>query len=141
MALVQRTIKQCDVCGHEWIPRSAGERCGNRECRSTKWNAVAERLIAGAINPTIRGEGSNPSGVPPKPDMQGLRDICAGQVTQVSASSAAAHPYKGIDRGSIDIGICGKTWWEDGEQYECLMDKGHKELKHGMRGMFRSVIS
>jgi hypothetical protein len=38
-----------------------------------------------------------------------------------------------------EIPICGKKWWEDGEQYECLMDKGHKEQKHGLRGMVRRL--
>jgi hypothetical protein len=35
--------------------------------------------------------------------------------------------------------ICGKTWWEDGTQYECLMDKGHRDQKHGLRGMVRRI--
>jgi len=37
-----------------------------------------------------------------------------------------------------EIPICGKTWWEDGTQYECLMDKG-VHTKHGIRGMVRKV--
>lgn len=35
----------------------------------------------------------------------------------------------------VEIPICGKTWWEDGERYECLMDAGHKSPKCGQRGM------
>lgn len=63
--------------------------------------------------------------------MQDLRDICAGKV-QVREKSAG-------DAGAAEIPICGKTWWEDGEQYECLMEAGHKESKHGMRGMVRRL--
>lgn len=40
---------------------------------------------------------------------------------------------------SSEVPICGKDWWEDGEQYECLMDKGHKNLKHGQSGMVRRL--
>lgn len=70
---------------------------------------------------------------PAPPTMQVLRDICSGSITH--------YPLGGhtlIDELK-EIPICGKTWWEDGEQYECLMDKGHKELKHGMRGMVRVI--
>jgi hypothetical protein len=66
-----------------------------------------------------------------KLDMQALRDICAGGV-QVQEKSAGG-------AGAIEIPICGKTWWEDGEHYECLMDAGHREQKHGLRGMVRRL--
>lgn len=39
----------------------------------------------------------------------------------------------------IEIPICGKRWWEDGTQYECLMDKGHRDQKHGLRGMVQRI--
>ena len=31
---------KCEVCGHEWIPRSEGlpKRCGNRKCQVLTWN-------------------------------------------------------------------------------------------------------
>lgn len=61
------------------------------------------------------------------PDIQALRDICAGKVAVTDHEPQA------------EIPMCMKTWWEDGEQYECLMDKGHKELKHGQRGMVRKI--
>ena len=73
--------------------------------------------------------GLERSGVP----MQALRDICAGKTNgQLLAAVIHATP-------EVEIPICGKTWWEDGEQYECLMDKGHKEQKHGMRDMVRRL--
>jgi hypothetical protein len=64
-----------------------------------------------------------------KLDMQDLRDICAGKPA----------PFVGIPVYLSEITICGKTWWEDGEHYECLMDKGHREQKHGLRGMVRRL--
>ena len=50
----------------------------------------------------------------------------------------------GLSRSAdtMEIPICGKTWWEEGEQYECLMDSGHIEArvnKHGLRGMVRTI--
>jgi hypothetical protein len=63
-----------------------------------------------------------------RPDMRALRDICAG-----------IEPPADLSFGGLEIPICGKTWWEDGQQYECLMDAGHREQKHGMRGMVRRL--
>jgi len=62
--------------------------------------------------------------------MQSLRDICAG---------VGYEPPADLSFGGLEIPICGKTWWEDGEKYECLMDKGHKNLKHGQAGMVRRL--
>lgn len=39
-----------------------------------------------------------------------------------------------------EVPMCLFAWWEDGEQYECLMDKGHRSTKHGQRGMVRHVV-
>lgn len=109
MALVQRTINQCDVCGYEWIPRSNGERCGNRECRSTKWNGVAERLIAHR-KVTISSEGSNPSAISTN-TIEHLKDICAGNV-----------------EFNPPLNPCPKIGFNetDGERYQCRLAKGHK---------------
>ena len=92
MALVQRTINQCDVCGHEWIPRSAGERCGNRNCRSTKWNDLnanaakaRERskltLAMTTMTPSV------PSVTGPA-KMDTLQNICAGRLTPAAPFQA-----------------------------------------------------
>jgi hypothetical protein len=72
--------------------------------------------------------------------MQALRDICAGNLGITDRAAFDA----GWDRGEAkeEVPICGKTWWEDGEQYECLMDKGHREAKigkHGLRGLVRTI--
>jgi hypothetical protein len=85
-------------------------------------------------------EGSSPS-VSTKPDMQALRDICAGKIDLGHIPTRAGGAVCGDDSGltNSEIPICSKTWWEDGEQYECLMDKGHRETKHGMRGMVRRL--
>lgn len=37
------------------------------------------------------------------------------------------------------LSVCGKTWWEDGEQYECLMESGHRNPKHGQGGLSRKI--
>jgi hypothetical protein len=67
--------------------------------------------------------------------MQALRDICAGKLPQLTPSMQDSLRV-------AEVPICGKTWWEDGEQYECLMDAGHREAlanKHGLRGMVRNI--
>jgi hypothetical protein len=73
--------------------------------------------------------------------MEALRDVGYGlsPTAHWETGASLTQPYGGIARGTIEIPICGKTWWEEGEQYECLMDKGHKESKHGIRGMVRRL--
>lgn len=98
---------------------------------------VAERLNAAPDDGgNTRVEGSNPS-VTAKPDMQALRDICAGKGLSFMEIDIPQGEHGTAAR--VEIPICGKTWWEDGEQYECLMDKGHKNPKHGMAGMVRKL--
>lgn len=67
-----------------------------------------------------------------EPTIQELRDICAGKLPVALAIQ---------ERTAIlsEIPMCLKDWWEDGEHYECLMDQGHREQKHGMRGMVRRL--
>lgn len=72
----------------------------------------------------------------PKPDMQALRDICAGNLPKGSIGFAV---HDSLNHPPImEVAICGKTWWEDGEHYECLMDAGI-HAKHGLRGMVRRL--
>jgi hypothetical protein len=71
-----------------------------------------------------------------KPDMLALREICDGK-------GLGSIPYWTPEtlppEAYTEIPICGKRWWEDGTQYECLMDKGHREQKHGLRGMVQRM--
>jgi hypothetical protein len=85
-----------------------------------------------------------------KPDMQSLEDRKAialaamAQAEKVFGSeifadrSIQVSPYKYIDTG-VEVPICGFKWWEEGANFECLMDKGHKIPKHGQRGMVRRL--
>jgi uncharacterized protein with PIN domain len=68
--------------------------------------------------------------------MAALREICAGDLT-----ATLNDPWCGDvpPPTATEIPVCGKTWWEDGEHYECLMEKGHREQKHGLRGMSRTL--
>jgi len=39
MAIIQREVCECDVCGHQWIPeKPEPARCPSRKCRSAVWN-------------------------------------------------------------------------------------------------------
>jgi hypothetical protein len=74
---------------------------------------------------------------------QSLRDICAGKgLGSIKYHNIDTDPM-GRALASIprtEIPICSFRWWEDGEQYECLMDAGHSiPLKHGRNGMVRRV--
>lgn len=71
--------------------------------------------------------------------MQALRDICAGKIPIPNGESVASIRQAYFDAPTLilEIPICGKKWWEDGEHFECLMDAGHREQKHGMRDMVR----
>lgn len=70
-----------------------------------------------------------------KPDMRTLREICAGnRFADLHGNMEGVEP-----RIANEIPICGKQWWEDGNHYECLMDKGHKEPKHGLGGVVMVV--
>jgi hypothetical protein len=55
-------------------------------------------------------------------------------LAKLRASVAAIESKPHAPEPEIEIPLCHKTWWEDGEQYECLMDKGHKNPKHGQFG-------
>lgn len=132
------TINHCDVCAHEWIPKADVNytHCTSGKCRSRKWNTKSNFPVAAPA--IVTQEMTDPHAS--KPDMQALRDICMrpeqersgiGNLTPEQVDSAVFP--------SREIPICGKTWWEDGTRYECLMDSAHRELKHGMRGMVRRL--
>lgn len=78
--------------------------------------------------PSTPHAGANPDHSS-KLTMQALRDICAGKLSKSDVDPMIPD----------EVPICGKTWWEDGEEYECLMDAGHREQKHGLRGMVRVI--
>lgn len=65
-------------------------------------------------------EGSTPSPVS-KPDMAALRAICAGVVEVPVHSATEFMPRMAV------IELCPhKEWAEDGEQYRCRLQAGHK---------------
>ena len=126
MAVVQRSINQCDVCGHEWIPRSDSKRCGNTACRSTKWNggdsSAAEQRSA---RPPAAGSSPAPRS---NADIQSLRDICAKPSDDAGRFPVGAitsmFPPTEPDR----VKLCPKVGFNeaDGESYRCALGVGHK---------------
>lgn len=76
-----------------------------------KANLAALRSIPGIYRMADMVDGR----VPPPPDVESVRTTDA------------------------EIPICGIDWWEEGEHYECLMDRGHKSTKHGQHGMARNI--
>jgi len=133
-------------------------------------------MMSDCIFPNVLGDFpgklQTPDTKAPKPDMQALRDICAGKIRSGGFPLNPNNPDNGVGdlpqvticarqiteslvcrkcggdkfHGDMqcvicdpsEIPICGKTWWEDGEHYECLMDTG-LHAKHGLRGMVRRL--
>jgi len=138
---------KCDDCGFRWIKGEIyPERCASSKCRKRSFNntgsgeesqtqqtaAVGVRLPEPSDNRQRSALAS-----PTKPDMQSLREICTGKVADVGVLERMEHlPTTTV---SAEIPICGKRWWEDVTQYECLMDKGHRDQKHGLRGMVQRL--
>lgn len=95
-------------------------------------------------SPLVAGSSPAPRS---KPNMEALRAICArkgvGDERTLGNNGDDNCSGLGGDMPSIlpmaEVPICGKTWWEDGENYECLMDKSHKTPKCGQRGMARNI--
>lgn len=114
MGLVQRTINQCDVCGYEWIPRSDGVRCGNRKCRSTRWN------MSGGSLGSNRKVAAQVQLLPPdtKPDMAALRAIAAGKTTEAPDPEVEMCAYKEYDQ-------------DTGETMGCGLPKHSMKQRHG----------
>lgn len=142
---------KCDECGFRWIKSDIlPERCASSKCRKRSWNksdapTVMRRYVRKSpdlveIAPLAQGEGAGGS-IPltdSKINMDALRDIAAGRLTRAQTMfSDSIAPYK--PPYVADVPTCSKTWWEDGNQYECLMDKGHRDQKHGLRGMVRRL--
>ena len=125
---------KCDECGFRWIKTEVfPERCPSRKCRSRKWNVSDQPTVMRHYvrSQPVQAEPQpiKDDPIPPKTSMNALRAICAGKFPPDSVEPTV----------SAEIPICRFQWWEDGTAYECLMDKGHKSMKHGQRGMVRRV--
>lgn len=151
MAITWVQCWKCELCSHRWIKAHDSETprlCA--KCKKTGWHTIApvsnevspkrltqtEAITVGGFNDKF---GDLPELEREPVNVQALRDICKGVVPSTVWSS---HDQSLIGKPSTaiaEIPICGKTWWEDGNHYECLMDSAHRELKHGMRGMVRRL--
>lgn len=129
MSFVKRQVAHCDQCSHEWLVVVANTPKHCAKCKSRRWNNCGDSSAVETRPHKTHDIGSNPV-THTKPTRQALREICAGKL-------ASDLPTSLMSIG--DIIICGKRWWEDGTQYECLMDKGHRDHKHGLRGMVQRL--
>lgn len=87
-------------------------------------------------------------GVAPSEESSTLVDAC-GSNPQPASKLSIALAIPGVSLGmskpttplpdaqptTAEVAICGYAWWEDGAEYQCLMDRGHKAAKHGQHGM------
>lgn len=129
---------ELDGCGHTWLAAGIDPPAKCAKCKKRSWHKKD------AVHPSsvtqVHWQTNNSLNLPgierepAKPTMQSLRDICAGSSKQLQNF----HDEELLH--GIEIPICGFKWWEEGEQYECLMDAGHSiPLKHGRNGMVRKV--
>ena len=123
MSFVTRQAAHCDQCSHEWLVVGASTPTHCAKCKSRQWNK-------GAVANPDRALAKEAEAAPAVAvTMDYLRAICAGNLNAPFDSNTPI----------VEIPICGKTWWEEGEHYECLMDKGHRNPKHGIGGMVRRL--
>lgn len=67
MSFVQRTVAQCDVCGHEWLARLGVvyTHCTSSKCRSRKWNqSELEGSSIETVLPSMRLKAGSDSSRP-----------------------------------------------------------------------------
>ena len=157
---------KCDECGHRWIKTGAiPTHCASSKCRKRSWNKK-ERSNGVEDENQISARPGNGDRCAPSGHSPGARaepdSVCGPKC------SCGAEPYIPTERAAIDqtrvngnaamltflanlpapiiepsaeheVPICLFDWWEDGEHYQCLMDKGHKSPKHGQHGAVRKV--
>lgn len=98
---------------------------------------------AGRIQPTV---------TQPNPSLEERKSIALAAMAQAEKTfgekifagaidlAMSSPPEIDFRPDRTEIPICSFKWWEDGEQYECLMDAGHSiPLKHGRNGMVRRI--
>lgn len=135
---------KCEACAHRWIK---GElypaQCG--KCRSRKWNESAgkdildqaiDRAPVGAIAVHLATADGTIVETRPVPNMQALRETCAGRIVREIDLGMKQVPG---EVAQVEIPTCGKRWWEEGTHYECIMEAGHRDRKHGLRGMVQRL--
>jgi hypothetical protein len=138
---------KCDECGFRWIKTEVWpERCASSKCRKRSWNknaGVAQTVRAldpteeGKTSPAVREVTSSIPVPAPKPDMAALRAICAGDFISDRAghyiapgifevTEASAKDMADWQRIAELVGCPHHEWAEDGEQYRCRLQAGHK---------------
>jgi hypothetical protein len=68
-----------------------------------------------------------------------ILEACRIRLDKCEPGGATVAVLEKIPVDPLASPICGKMWWEDGERYECLMEQGHLDRAHGVRGMVRRV--
>jgi hypothetical protein len=148
---------RCEVvgCGHTWLAQDviAPPQCSR--CKSRKWHTKQEAPVRfeeklSSFVPVEEVPFIYPGVTDPSPLV-----VERSQVTPLSeltakyglapASSLLTDPEAAKPKVNVaavepaEIPICGHKWWEDGERYECLMDAGHKNPKHGQKGLIHLI--
>lgn len=124
--------------------RTAVERGGNRGGLPVLQNAESETQRLHPMQP-VRRELVGGDGTASRSE-----DVREAKPTQGISIPGVSRGFASLDKDKVElpkpaslvpgeIPICGKTWWEEGENYECLMDKWHKNIKCGQRGMVRNI--
>lgn len=142
----------CLRCEYVWQSRTALPRQCPR-CKSPRWNK--ERINGkreSSVGLDYDGVGSperrqssiehGKIGQRRQSGGDGARFVAGAGTSDVSQRRSIALAALASIPAAVpvaEIPLCNVSWWEDGNQYQCLMDRGHKSPKHGMHGMVRNI--
>lgn len=143
-AFLVRTLKGALNGMDKHDTRSAVERGGNGIGLPVLQNPQSEAQRLHPVQP-VRRELVGGDGTAPRSE-----NVGEAKPTQGISIPGVSRGFASLDTAKVElpkpaslisgeIPICGKTWWEEGENYECLMDKWHKNIKCGQRGMVRNI--
>lgn len=120
---------KCDECHFRWIKTEVWpERCPSRGCRKRSWNKLGAAVPAS--NGELAPQPSSGAAIAAQPDAA-LAKISSIQPVKMNPAMA-----KFMDQVRTEVPIeelmqplnpCPhKEWAEDGEQYRCRLQAGHK---------------
>lgn len=128
--------------------RAAVERGGDRVGLPVLQDAKSEAQRLHPVQP-VRSELVGGNGIAPRSE-----DVGQAKPSQGISIPGVSRGFASLDKAKIDlpkpvalvageIPICGTRWREEMPEgwmmFECLMDSGHKNPKHGQHGMVRNI--
>ena len=131
----QAWIWVCELCGHRWLASGVDAPAKCAKCKRRGWHTKAVHVADEPRHgPLPQAEPTIQAVVNPLSAKLSLLASIPGLKTGATLDDSPIVPFRDIESDHAEVPICLFDWWEDGEHYECLMDKGHKSPKHGQHG-------